>query len=186
MMAEFRSRKEASEWPPFTMVYELAQGQAVMVGNRQVDPWQMRRMEFVSPTKWKVTVLESASIETSVGAFSQTGSYQMLDGRQFTEFDAATNSYHEETVDRAVRRIPTAFPAPFQMLGLEMEGLTPTRVVTTATVCFQEDCRENATGLLFIKDNGQEYLFANDSRGIPLRIGTGFRVKELRVEDERR
>ena len=167
------------------MIYEVEQGQTVMVGNRQIDSWQMRRMEFESPTRWKVTILQSAPIETRVGTFSQVGSYQMLDGRSFTEFDAATNSLREETVERGVRRIPTAFPAPLYMIGLEIEGLKPTRVVTTTTVCFREQCQENATGLLYTRDNGREWVFADDSRGILLRVGTAFVVLELRVHDER-
>lgn len=55
MITEFRSRIGASEWPPFTLVYELEQGQSVMVGNRQIDSRQVRRYEYVSPTEWKDT-----------------------------------------------------------------------------------------------------------------------------------
>jgi hypothetical protein len=186
MITEFRSRIGASEWPPFTLVYELEQGQSVMVGNRQIDSRQVRRYEYVSPTEWKDTVLESAPTDTRVGIFSNVGSYQMVDGRRYTEFDAATNSFRKDTVDRGTRRVPIGIPTPFHMLGFELEGQQPTRVVTTATVCFQEDCQPNAGGLFYTSENGREYVFADDTRGIPLRVGTGFLVRELRVEDERK
>ena len=34
---------EQKDWPPFTMVYELEDGQSVMVGDRQVESRQLRR-----------------------------------------------------------------------------------------------------------------------------------------------
>jgi hypothetical protein len=180
---EFLARREAAEWPPFTMLYELEQGQAVMVGNRQVDSRQVRRLEYGSPTQWKVTVMESAPIETRVGTFSAVGAYTRLDGRKYTEFDAVTNSVTEEEVAPSTRRVPSGLFVPFRMLGLDIAGLKPTRVATTATVCFLDDCQEDAGGLLYTRENGQELVFAEDPRGIPLRIGTGFTVHELQVHD---
>ena len=46
--------------------------------------------------------------------------------------------------------------------------------------------KRNAVGLLYLLKNGQESVFADDSRGFPLRIGTLFVAKELRVDDEQR
>ena len=69
---------EQKDWPPFSMVYELEQGQAVSVGNRHVESRQVRRLEYRSATEWTDTVLESADIETRVGTFNQAGSYRRV------------------------------------------------------------------------------------------------------------
>lgn len=175
-----------AEWPPFTLVYQLEQGQAVMVGSRQMESRQVRRFTYRSATEWTDTVIESAPIETRVGTFSAAGSYTRLDGKHYIEFDAVTNSFREEEVEPGARRVPGAFLLPFRMLGFKVAKIKPAQVETSATICFQDDCRENTMGLLYIADNGQEYVFADDSRGLPLRVGTSFLVKELRAEDERR
>jgi hypothetical protein len=121
-----------------------------------------------------------------VGTFSAAGSYTRLDGQDYIEFDAVTNSFREEEVEPGARRVPGAFLLPFRKVGFKVAKIKPAQVETSATICFQDDCRENTMGLLYIADNGQEYVFADDSRGLPLRVGTSFLVKELRVEDERR
>ena len=64
--------------------------------------------------------------------------------------------------------------------------MTPTRVETGILVCFSEECEVNAIGLLYRLEDGGERLFADDSRGFPLKMGDAFEVKELRVDDERR
>ena len=184
---------EPEDWPPFTMVYELEQGQVAMVGDRRVDSRQVRRFEYRSATEWVDTVIKSAPIETRVGTFSAVGSYRRLDGRKHTEYDAATDSVSEEEIDEGVRFVQYPFLLPSQHLPLEEAlGLTPTRVETGILVCFRDRCQENAVGLLYQEESRSENhlppdrVFADDSRGFPLRVGTRFVVRELRVDDERR
>ena len=178
---------EPEDWPPFTMVYELEQGQAAMVGDRRVDSRQVRRFEYQSATEWVDTVIESAPIETRVGTFSAVGSYRRLDGRNLTEFDAMDNSVSEEEIDEGVRFLPNAVLLPSQHLPLEEAlGLTPTRVETGILVCFRDRCQENAVGLLYQEEGRPDRVFADDSRGFPSKVGTRFVVRELRVDDERR
>lgn len=117
MLEEFRSRREAAEWPPFTMVYELEQGQAVMVGDRLVDPRQERRLEYESPTQWKVTVIESAPIETRVGTFSKAGSYHSLDGRKYTEFDLLPDLSANPTVEKESFPVEDGFKVALEPLA---------------------------------------------------------------------
>lgn len=56
---------------------------------------------------------------------------------------------------------------------------------TNAKVCFLEDCTENAPGLLYRESNGTEFVFVEDARGIPLRVGDSFIVKEIHIKDTR-
>jgi hypothetical protein len=178
---------EQKDWPPFTMVYELEQGQSVMVGDRQVESRQLRRLEYRSATEWTDTVLESADIETRVGTFSQAGSYRRLDGLKMVEYDAATDSTMEDEVDEGARHLPRAGFLPFGNRVLEeVNGIIPTKIETGILVCFQDECEDNAIGQLFVLENGQERVYDNDSRGFPLRLGTSVVVKELRVDDVRK
>ena len=178
---------EPEDWPPFTMVYELEQGQAAMAGDRRVESRQVRRFEYQSATDWVDTVIESVPIDTRVGTFSAVGSYRRLDGRKHTEFDAVTGSVSEEEIDEGVRFVQYPFLLPSQHLPLEEAlGLTPTRVETGILVCFRDRCQENAVGLLYQEEGQPDRVFADDSRGFPLRVGTQFVVRELRVDDERR
>ena len=180
---------EPEDWPPFTMVYELEQGQVASVGNRRVDSRQVRRFEYRSANEWVDTVIESAPIKMQVGTFSAVGSYTRLYGRKRTEFDAVVNSVSEEEIDDGVLFVPNAFLTPLQNQALALEeahGLTPTRVETGVLVCFRDECQVNAAGLLYRLEDGRVHVFADDSRGFLLKMGDAFVVRALRVDDERR
>ena len=45
-----------------------------------------------------------------------------------------------------------------------------TRKTTTAKVCFNSSCQINATGIV-LDDDGWEYIWVDDARGIPLQAG---------------
>ena len=178
---------ERKDWPPFTMVYELEQGQAVSVGDRHVDSRQVRRLEYQSATEWRETVLESPPIETRVGTFNAAGSYKQLDGRRLVEFNSVTNSNREEEIEEGVRHLPRAGFLPYGNRTLEeTKGITPIKIDTGVLVCFQNECEDNAVGLLYRLENGHESVFADDSRGFPLRVGTSIVVRELRIDDEQK
>ena len=178
---------EPKDWPPFTMVYELEQGQSVMVGDRQVASRQLRRFEYQSATEWTDTILESPPIETRVGTFSQVGSYRRLDGRRLIEYESVTDSIREDEIEEGVRHLANGFFLPYRNRRYEeLDGITPVKVEAGAIVCFRDQCEDNATGLLYRLENGQERVFADDSRGFPLGFGTLFVVRELRVDDERK
>lgn len=166
-------------WPEFTMEYET-DGVVYSVGSEpSVTTRETRRLDYVSATKWTDAVLEAPTITTSVSSTTRVGSYMKLDGASLTESETAgesrTRTIEEDTI-RVVGTMPPPFP--FEALGLEMEDTT-----TTAKVCFLDECVENAPGLLYTKDNGVEFVFVDDVRGIPLRVDDGFIVKEIRIED---
>ncbi|MCH7706543.1 MAG: hypothetical protein IIB33_05800 [Chloroflexi bacterium] len=176
-----------TDWPPFTMVYEI-DGSVVSVGGEGFTIREVHRFEFTSKSRWTDTVVDATpSVDVSQGVFSRVGSYQRLDGRKLVEFDALDGSRDEETIDEGVRFLPNAYLAPFLNRALEeVAGITPIRVETGILVCFREECEENAVGLLYRLEDGREHVFVDDSRGFPLKMGDAFVVKEIRVDDERR
>ena len=56
------------------------------------------------------------------------------------------------------------------------------QVVSSATVCFNGDCEENARGVLYSGDGFELVMLMNDSWGIPLRLGDGFLVREIEIQ----
>ena len=68
----------------------------------------------------------------------------------------------------------------------EVNGIIPAKIETGILVCFKNECEDNAIGQLFVLEDGRERVYAADSRGFPLRLGTSFVVKELRVNDVRK
>ena len=176
-----------TDWPAFTLVYE-ADGSAVSVGGDGFTIREVHRFEFTSKSRWTDTVVDATpSVDLSQGVFSRVGSYRRLDGRKLVEFDALDGGRYEETIDEGVRFLSNAVLLPFQNRVLEeVAGITATRVETGILVCFREECEENAVGLLYRLEDGGERVFADDSRGVPLKMGDAFVVKELRVDDEHR
>ncbi len=174
-----------AEWPPFTMIYQ-APGAAVSVGNEPFRVIEVRQMEYQSKTEWTETVIEATPIETPYGTFSNVGSYRRLSGGVFTMYDAVTDSTDTESVEGGVTRIPNSYlrPIPLQRYK-ESEGVTASYTTTDAKVCFERDnCTENAMGIAFTKD-GRTGIYADDSRGIPLKLGDDFIVRELRIDGEK-
>ena len=73
-----------------------------------------------------------------------------------------------------------SMPPPFP---IEESGVETEPTVTSAKVCFNDECTENAAGLLYRKANGSEFVFVDDARGIPLRVNDAFVVKEIHIKD---
>lgn len=125
-------------------------------------------------------------IITRVGTFSRVGSYSTLSGRDISEFNSVVNSSRLGTVDKGVRRVPRSALVPRPIDVLKDLRVEFTQATTNANVCFRDACQQNAGGMVFV-DNGVERALADDSRGIPLRVGdSSFVVRELRIDDDRR
>ena len=176
-----------SYFPPMTMVYERASSSI-----NGVPTMEVHRLEYRSRTDWTDTVIEATGVNVRSGNFqgvvNRTGSYSRQKGTEYTEYHAITDSYHEEVLEPNTTFIPNAALGPYGLEQLEKYldiELIP--VTTDATVCYYDDCQEDAPGLLYISENGQERVFANDRRwDILLRVGESFFVvREVRIEDAR-
>ena len=200
LMAGCGADEEPNSWhelPSFTMRYELAHGQAVNVGGREVDPRQERVLEYTGVNQWVETVVASADIETRVGTFSDIGSYRRQDGDTTIEYDATTGDTtvdirDEDDVppgapaDVPHRSLPGGFLIPFWMGWAEREvyGIVAHGLVQTeARVCFNEVCENNHWGRSYT-DNGVDVVYVDDARGIPLQMG-GFKVLEVHIHSDK-
>ncbi len=190
--------------PSFTMTFVFTQGQAVSVGDELVDPRQMLRLEYTDKDHWVETVIEAANIDTRVGTFSNVGSYQRVDGDKYTTFGAVTGATDTETIGADMPDLPPGVPAdverrklpgiyliPFDVKAAEngeyeeygIIAHGPTR--TNARVCFKDWCEDNHKGLSYTMESGVLWIYANDARGIPLKVGDSFEVCEVTVHSDR-
>ena len=176
--------------PQMTIIYEN-DGPVVKSGD---DPSQtireVHRLEYRSETDWLDTVIESQSADVVAGDFkgvyNTTGSYGRLDGRRFMEFRANFNHHTEETIEPNTVHLPDGALQPYHLdILVQEQGIKLVQVTTGSMVCYHKDCEENVEGLLYVR-NGEELVFLDDPRwDIPLRLGSRFVVRELRIERER-
>ena len=168
------------EWPPFTMVYE-ANGIVYSIGSSPaVTTREVRRLEYQSRTQWTDTVVEAPTITTTVGSHSRVGFSTRVDGDSYTEYNASGESTYTDTVGENTTRIASGLPLPFP---IEDSRFETEPAVTSAKVCFNDECTENSAGLLHRRGNGAEFVYVDDARGIPLRVGDAFVVKEIHIKD---
>ena len=172
------------EWPPFTMAYEI-DGSTVSVGNETYQGREVHRLEYRTETHWIDTVTVAPSVETAAGPASAVGSYRRLNRRVFREFDSFVGATSVTEIERGVNLIPGAAFSRLSIRVLVEHGYELTRKTTAAKVCFNSSCQINATGIA-MNDDGWEYIWVDDARGIPLQIGiSAFVVTELQIEGEK-
>ena len=166
--------QEAPDWPPLTMTYNVQ----FMVSGEPID--QVRKLTYNSRTSWIEEVIEADDITVRVSTFNDTGSYQKLEGHVYTTYDAITGEMLNETVGDGVTMIPRGGLRPLPIAIAERSlGKEAKQVSTETKVCFNDECTELASGWE-LSDGKSTVVFADDVRGIPVKIG-GFVVTELRV-----
>ena len=178
--AEEREYHIIPTWPAFSMLYTTPGYTYTRGQGEPVTVTEIHRLDYVSATQWVNTILESPDITTSVGTYNRVGQYSALNGNTYSEHDGTGHVTHTETVADDTTFIVGTMPAPFPIVG---SGVETTGTTTTAKVCFQEECTENAAGVLYTMDNGSEFVFVDDARGIPLRVNESFAVKEITIQD---
>lgn len=182
-MIRDQAAAENSDWPPLTMIYEVAGPTRTEGDGPPQASTEVHRLEYQSKNEWIDTVIEAQPVETRYGIFSNVGSFQRLSGGEYTSFSSITNSADTEKVKDGVTMIPRGGLAPFPIQMIEdAYDIELTRVATNSKVCFHDQCEENADGLL-LADNGRELVFVDDARGIPLKIGDYLVVKEVQIHD---
>ena len=167
-------------WPVFSMLYETPGFTYTRGEGEPVTIREVHRLDYVSDTQWTNTVVESPTITTAVGSHDRVGYYTQLSGTTYTEYDDAGETLHTETVEDDTTLIVGTMPAPFPIV---QSGVATTSTDTIAKVCFQGECTINADGVLYTMDNGSEFVFLDDARGIPLRVNESFVVKEITIQD---
>ncbi len=173
-----------TDWPSLTMTYEVG-APSTLVGGQRQSGTEIRRMDYTSKESWTDTVTESPDIVTRVGTFNATGSYVSLHDGVITEYDAITGTTSKVSATDGASHVAGPAFVRYSINDLKERGHEFTRVDTGARVCFQSVCEDNAVGVRMVSD-GQEYVFVDDVRGIPLTRGaTPFRVREVLIDDEK-
>ena len=185
MLVRGSSAADTREWPAFVMVYEV-DAAPVQVGEIVHTGRQEHRLDYRSKSAWTDTVTAAATVRTRVGEFSVLGSYEQLDGRIHTHYAAMDGQIRREVIDAGTEFIPRGALMRRPLALLNERGYTFTRIQTDATVCFRDQCEQNAYGLAADIKNVR-HVFVDDARGIPLKIGEdSFVVSEIRISDNRR
>lgn len=178
------AQTENTDWPSITMTYEVG-SPPTFVGGVQQSGTEVRRMDYTSKGSWTDTVTEAPDIATRVGTFNTTGSYVSLSDGLITEYDAITGTTSRVPATDGTSHVAGPAFVRYSINKLKERGHQFTRVTTDARVCFQSVCEENAVGVRMV-NNGQEYVFVDDVRGIPLTSGASlFKVREVLIDDEK-
>ena len=168
-----------------TMTYDVT-GHLFSIGDQpSEETTNSYRFTFTSEDSWIEEVIAAPDVVLRVGTFSEVGSYQRLDGNQYTVYDSITGSTRTETVEEGIYMIPqSALFGPMPLSGLkEHVDSSPEKIATTTRVCFNDDCTANTEGWRFV-DGELEFIYADDARGIPLQIGS-FVIKEIQVHGDK-
>ena len=187
LLTDSQASEKPMDWPPLTMTYETHSTHSLSSSDGQ--SWvkietEAHRLTYNSRDSWVLEIIEAEPVNTHVGVFSVIGSYQKLHDREYIAYDSVTGQTTTETLEAGVNLIPRGGLAPIPINALEdAYGIELSPVSTSSKVCFHDDCEENAEGLLLV-DNGREFVYANDARGIPLKRGD-FVIQEVLVQDER-
>ena len=171
-----QSRAEPNDWPPLIMRYNVEVG----VNDGVIN--QVRQLTYIrGPPGLRWWWRPRRDITVAVGTFNDVGSYQQLEGRVYTTYDATTGETRTETVSDDEVRIPRGglMPSPISVIESAL-GKQGEEVATTTKVCFDDDCTELAAGWKF-SDGNSTVVFADDARGIPVKIGD-FVVTEVLVQ----
>ncbi len=165
---------EQVEWPPLTMYYDRgthSDGQSFLI---------KMRLDHNSPDSWTQGIIKGRVYDTRWGSLDETGSYDRLEGRTFTSYDATTRGLETETVPEGTRMVAGGSLWPVQVSMFDhIFGTIPKAVATQTRVCFRDDCTDNAPGWKYVV--GRQTIFiADDARGFPIQRNN-FVIDEILV-----
>ena len=165
---------EKTDWPSLTMRYS----ETGSIDDQSVAKDYL--LTYNSYSNWREEMMSADPIETVMGTLAKVGSYRQLQGRTYTEYDSITGSTETETLDDDVTLLPRHALTPMKVSVVEdAYDQRATEVTTSARVCFESTCTDNAPGLKLVLE-GQTVIFAKDARGIPIQVGN-FVVDEIMV-----
>ena len=172
--------------PPMTLTYEVY-GANVSVGDRSIPRFkEIMRLEYRSQTDWTETVIESPTLDLGrYGTASNGGSYRTLKGNVLTEYDAKMDSTDTSTVGEGVFLPDVSFRYAYmgtRPLGSEVTGVA---AATEARVCFNGDCRDNASGVKYTKGDRTLVVLEGDGFIVPIENGDFFTLKSAEIQANR-
>ena len=174
-----RATAELQDWPPLTMTYTVG----LPVSCKACDDSMTQVMELVyrSRHSWTETVIEADPVVTRWGTDNFVGSYQKVEGSQYTYYDSTGAEPETEALEEGVvmQARGGLYPMPIKLMEEHFDAKA-TEVTTASKVCFDDVCTENAPGWQLVLE-GRTVVLADDARGIPVQVG-GLAITEVRVE----
>ena len=166
-----------AEWPALTMSYETTR-----TYSGETEPSTLKRqLEYSGLNNWKTTVIEAPTIDRASGSFTQLGSYVEVRNGQITTYDSVTGELETEPLEEGDYYLPVSRMVPIDFSKIqEAHAAPPIERTTDTKVCFDEECDDNATGWVFVQEDGSEFVYADDARGIPLAL-PGVTITEVLV-----
>ncbi len=174
---------QIAEWPSFTTQYEET-GAFYSSGDGPPESQTLKtELQYRRKNDWRTEIIEAPTIHSSSGDFSFFGSYTEVRNGQVTEYDSTGGGTRTYRLEDDVWFMPMGrfIPIPFAVMKRHF-GHTLQEKPTSVTLCFKDVCEANARGWVF-SDQGLEYVFADDTRGIPLGL-PGVNITEVRVAGE--
>ena len=176
---------QAERWPSLTMTYQI-DGASVAGDEVTNQGREVRQLVYRNETSWTDTVTSAPAVTTPVGTVSATGSYRQLNGQTLTEYDSILGVTSTTEIEDGVNFIPGAAFSRIPIQEIMDEGHELALRATSARVCFRTACQDNAVGIA-LDDDGVEYVWVDDARGIPLRMATStFVVIEVVIDGSNR
>jgi hypothetical protein len=169
---------DIEDWPTIEFVYERDAPVNGGVTTRRY------RMTYDSLDSWTEEVIVDEPVDTQWGSFSEVGSYRRLQDGVFTDYSVITGQAYTEQMEDGTNALAMPGLRPFPIDLLEQHLGKGEEVSTDYKVCFRSECDETATGWQYT-DGDQQYIFADDVRGIPLKFGV-FEAIEVSVQDAKR
>lgn len=179
------AQEPVPQWPALTMKYQ-ATGKFHSVGeNPPVTSTIGFKLTHYANGDWKEEIISAPDVTTSLGVFNRTGSYQSVTGDTYTRYDVESGTTETEVIPAGHTWSPQAMIYPMPLAKLDEHYAGTRRLVnTTARVCFQTACENNASGWLYELPNGNRYVLADDQRGIPISLGH-LNITEVRVSSNK-
>lgn len=169
-----------SDWPPLIIYYEFT---ATMDDGEEGTI--KYKLTYYSRDHWREDIIAAPPLSGPSGTFSLEGMYDVVKDGLHYKYDPNSDNVHMAVLEDGTSLMPgmgDLSPMPLERLT-RIYGREPVPVETDTRSCFEEVCQENARGWSF--DLKQQHVYANDVRGIPIRLDM-LDITEVLVNDVQR
>ena len=165
------------DWPPLTMYYE----QTGMMGDKEESIIKYK-LSYHSRDHWREEIIAAPPLVSPAGAFVLQGGYEVVRDGLLLQYDPNSEEAYTKVLESGTgprHGLGNISPMPLEKLK-RIYGREPVAVNTGTRVCFQGVCQDDARGWSF--DLKQQHVYADDLRGIPIRLDT-VDITEVLVAD---
>ena len=165
------------DWLPLTMYYEMT---ATMDDGEEGT--LKYKLSYHSRDHWREDIIAAPPVVSPVGTFVWQGRYEIVRDGLLVQYDPNSDDVYTAVLEGG--KVPRhgighISPMPLERLK-RIYGREPVAVETDTRVCFRDVCQDNARGWSF--DLKQQHVYADDLRGIPIRLDR-MDITEVLVND---